>query len=222
MNEPDLSATLRRRSAEQAAMTALMMKIKAEELRYIAIETLGRKNEKEALLEARKYLHKATHADIVEALHEVESIKGKKYVGDPPFAGIDATLLQDGITNAELPAWVSACKKTTFASGNRFQPLPSHDEAWHTFCKVHAELFPKRLAAESVKYRTSSITLLDQEVIQAAEWGFWSDMSTNLKRRLFILLPQEQQRSIRNRLLPPEQAMQETRAHYDKMMEVFA
>ncbi|MEI6652562.1 MAG: hypothetical protein WCL42_08300 [Chlorobiaceae bacterium] len=221
MIEQDLTATLRQRSSEQAAMTALMLKIKAEEVRYIAVETLGKKNEKEALLEASKYLTKARHSEIVEALQEIESIKGKKYVGNPPFAGIVDSLLQGGITCAELPVWVATCKKTTFASGHRYQPLPSHDEAWQTYSKVHTELYPKRRAAESVKYRTTTVALLDNEVIHAAEWGFWSDMSNNLKRRLFLLLPQEKQRSIRNRLLPPEQAMQETRAHYDKMMEVF-
>ncbi len=217
----DITATLRQRSADQAAMTTLMLKIKAEEVRYSAIESLGKKNEKEALTEATRYLTKASSAEIIEALREIESIKGKKYTGEPPFAGIDETLQQGGITKAELPEWLSLCKKTTFCSGHRYQPLPSHDEAWQAYSKVHAETYLKRLAAETVKYRTSTVKLLDNEVIQAAEWGFWDDMSANLKRRLFLLLPPEKQRSIRNRELPPEQAMQETRAHYDKMMEVF-
>ena len=222
MNDPDITATLRQRSSEQAAMTALMLKIKAEEVRYLAVETLGKKNEKEALTESTRYLTKATSAEITEALRELESIKGKKYTGEPPFAGIADTLQQGGVTKAELPEWLSLCKKTTFCSGHRYQPLPSHDEAWQSYSKIHAETFAKRLAAETIKYRTSTITLLDTEVTQAAEWGFWDDRSANLKRRLFLLLPVGKQRSIRTRELPPEQAMQETRAHYDKMMEVFA
>ena len=222
MNEQDITDTLRQRSSEQAAMTALMLKIKAEEVRYLAVETIGKKNEKEALTESTRYLSKATSAEITEALRELESIKGKKYTGEPPFAGIGETLQQGGITKAELPEWLSLCKKTTFCSGHRYQPLPSHDEAWQSYSKVHAETISKRLAAETIKYRTSPTKLLDAEVIQAAEWGFWDDMSANLKRRLFLLLPPEKQRSIRNRELSPEQAMQETRAYYDKMMEVFA
>jgi len=43
----DLSKTLQERSRQQTAMTALMLKIKAEDRRHIAIETLGKKNERE-------------------------------------------------------------------------------------------------------------------------------------------------------------------------------
>ena len=84
-------------------MTALMLKIKAEDARYIAVETLGKKNEKEALVEATRYLTKATTKEIEAALKEIEGIKGKKYTGDLPFAGIIDTLSQGGITQAELP-----------------------------------------------------------------------------------------------------------------------
>ncbi|TLU53294.1 MAG: hypothetical protein FDX02_08490 [Chlorobium sp.] len=134
----DITATLRQRSSEQAAMTALMLKIKAKEIRYIAVETIGKKNEKEALTESARYLTKASSTEITEALRELESIKGKKYTGEPPFAGIVETLQQGGITKAELPEWLSHCKKTTFCSGHRYQPLPSHDEAWQAYSKVHA------------------------------------------------------------------------------------
>jgi len=240
MTEATLTETLRQRSTEQSAMTALMLKIKAEEVRWLAIESIGKKNEKEALLEANRYLTRATEQEILEVLQELEAIKGKRYasvqptaysatgsrVGQSPyrgspFAGIVQTLLQGSISKAELAAWFDACKKTTFNSGNRYQPLPTHDEAWQTYSKVHSELYPKRLAAEAVKYRAPAVHLLDAEVIQAAKWGFWDDMSANLRRRLFVLLPQAKQRSIRQRDLQPEQAMQETRAHYDEMLEVY-
>ena len=215
-----LSKTLQERSRQQTAMTALMLKIKAEDRRYIAIETLGKKNEREALIESSLHLTKATTAEIQEALQEIERIKGKKYPGTPPYAGIPETLKQGGITQAELPVWLDTCKKTTYCSGNKYQPLPTHDEAWQTYSKTHAEINLKRQAAETLKFRTTPITILDEELIQAAEWGFWDDMSANLRRRLFLLLPPKKQQSIRDRELPPDQAMQETRAHYDKMMEV--
>jgi hypothetical protein len=217
----DLATALQERSRQQTAMTALMLKIKAEDRRYIAVETLGKKNEREALQEASRHLTKATTADITEALKEIERIKGKKYTVTPPYAGIIDTLKQGGITQAELPVWLDACKKTTYCSGNKYQPLPTHDEAWQTYSKTHAEINLKRQAAETLKFRTTTITILDEELIQAAEWGFWDDMSANLRRRLFLLLPPKKQQSIRNRELPPEQAMQETRAHYDKLTEIY-
>ena len=217
----DITKNLALRSRQQTAMTALMLQLKAEDRRYIAVETLGKKNEREAQQEASRYLTKATSADITKALKEIECIKGKKYSGTPFYAGIPDTLKQGGITQAELQVWLDACKKTTYCSGNRFQPLPSHDEAWQTYSKIHAEVNPKRQAAETLKFCTTPITIIDTDLIQAAEWGFWDDMSANLRRRLFLLLPQKKQQSIRDRELPPEQAMQETRAHYDKMMEIF-
>jgi hypothetical protein len=217
----DITTALQERSLQQTAMTALMHQIKAEDRRYIAVETLGKKNEREALQEASRHLTKATSADITKALKEIECIKGKQYAGTPFYAGIPDTLKQGGITQAELPVWLDACKKTTYCSGNKYQPLPSHDEAWQTYSKIHAEINLKRQAAETLKFRTTPITIIDTDLIQAAEWGFWDDMSANLRRRLFLLLPKKRQQSIRDRELPPEQAMQETRAHYDKMMEIY-
>ncbi len=217
----DITKTLRNRSAQQAQMTALMHKIKAEQFRYIAVETLGKKTEKDTLLEASRHLTKATSSEILAALQEVESIKGKKYTGDPPYAGIALTLQQGGITKAELPDWITHCKRTTFASGNRYQPLPSHDEAWQAYSAVHTAITSKRLAAEQLKFRIPAVQLLDTEIRQAAEWGFWDDMSQNLKRRAFLLLPVNKQRAIREQDLTPEEAMQQTRAHFDNMQELF-
>jgi len=202
-------------------MTALMLKIKAEDVRYIAVETLGKTNEKEAGIEATKYLTKAKPSDIITALQEIERIKGKKYSGDIAFAGIPETLYQGGITQAELQEWLKACKQTTYCSGHRYQPLPSHDEAWQTYSKVHSEMIGKRFAAETIKFKTSPVRLLDTDIIQAATWGFWNDMSKNLKRRLFLLLPVDKQLSIKDRHLTPEEAMKETLKYYDKMQEAF-
>lgn len=212
----DTTKALQERSRQQTAMTALMLKIKAEDRRHIAQETLCKKNEREALLEATRHLSKATTAEIQEALQEIERIKGKKYTSEPPYAGIIDTLKQGSITQAELPVWLDAVKKTTYCSGNKYQPLPTHDEAWQTYSKIHAEINLKRQAAETLKFRTTTVTILNEELIQAATWGFWDDMSANLRRRLFLLLPPKKQQSIRNRELPPDQAMQETRAHYDQ------
>ena len=74
----DTTKALQERSRQQTAMTALMLKIKAEDRRHIAQETLCKKNEREALLEATRHLSKATTAEIQEALQEIERIKGKK------------------------------------------------------------------------------------------------------------------------------------------------
>ena len=218
----DVTDIIRDRSRKQTEMTALMLKIKAEDARYIAVETLGKKNEKEALIEATRYLTKATTKEIEAALQEVECIKGKKYTGELPYAGIIDTLSQGGITQAELPEWISACKKTTYCSGHRYQPLPSHDEAWQTYSKVFAEIQLKRFAAETIKFRTTPVKLIDAEVVQAAAWGFWDDMSKNLKRRLYYLLPVEKQASIIERSQSPDDRMKETRTYYDKMKEVFS
>ena len=212
----DLSKTLQERSRQQTAMTALMLKIKAEDRRHQAVETLGKKNEREALLESSRHLTKATAAEIQAALQEIEHIKGKKYPGELPYAGIPDTLKQGSITQAEVPVWLDAVKKTTYCSGNKYQPLPTHDEAWQTYSKIHAEINLRRQAAETLKFRTTTVLILDEELIQAANWGFWDDMSANLRRRLFLLLPPKKQQSIRDRDLTPKQAMQETRAHFDK------
>jgi hypothetical protein len=212
-----LEQTLQERSRQQAAMTALMLKLRADYQRWESIETLGRKTEKDALQEASRHLTKAPKADILTALQELEGIKGKKYSGSVAYAGIDETLHQGGITRAELPEWLSACKKATFCSGHRYQPLPSHDEAWHTYSKVHGEMQGKRWAAEILKYRTTPVTILDAEAVQAAEWGFWDDMSINLKRRLFMLLPVKKRESIMEQYPLPQQRMQQTRIHYDKV-----
>ncbi len=217
----DISKALQERSRQQTAMTALMLKIKAEDRRFIAIETLGKKNEREALIESSRYLTKATTAEIQDALQEIERIKGKKYPAEPPYAGIIDTLKQGSITQAELTVWLDDVKKTTYCSGNKYQPLPTHDEAWQTYSKTHAEINLKRQAAETLIFCTRPVTILDEELIQAANWGFWDDMSANLRRRLFLLLPPKQQQSIRDRELLPEQAMQETRAHYDQLTETY-
>ena len=217
----DLTEILRERSHKQDEMTALMLKIKAEDVRYIAVETLGKTNEKEASIEATRYLTKAKSTDIIVALQEIERIKGKKYAGDLAYAGIPDTLFQGGISQAELPEWLKACKQTTYCSGHRYQPLPSHDEAWQTYSKVHSEMMGKRFAAETIKYKTSPVKLLDSEILQAAVWGFWDDMSKNLKRRLFYLLPVDKQTLIIEQFPSPEERMKETRLYYDKMQEAF-
>jgi hypothetical protein len=201
-------------TTQQNAMSAMMLRIKTDYQRYDAIKLLGKKTEKDGLNEASLYLTKASAKEIESALLELEEIKGKKYQGKLPYAGIIDSFIQGGITNAELPVWLDQCKKSTFCSGHRFQPLPSHDEAWTTFSKVHSIIYPKRLAAETIKFRITVVTFLDAELVQAAEWGFWDDMSDALKRRLYLLLPIAKRSIIKQ--LPPDEAMQATRNHYDK------
>lgn len=214
----DLATALQERSRQQSEMTAIILKITAEACRYSAIETLGKVNEKEALQAALQHLTTATLTEIERAIQEVETIKGKKYLGEQPYAGIADTLHQGGITKAELNEWLTAVKRTTFNSGHRYQPLPSHDEAWQTYCKVHSELHHKKQAAETIRYRPP-ITISNDELIQAATWGFWDELSANLRRRLYLLLPAEKKQAIKNSSMSPQQAMYATRCHYDKMIE---
>uniref|UniRef100_Q3ARW7 Uncharacterized protein n=1 Tax=Chlorobium chlorochromatii (strain CaD3) TaxID=340177 RepID=Q3ARW7_CHLCH len=60
-------------------LNRIISKLHTERVRYDCIETLGKVNEKEALLEASRYFIKATKKQITEAMQEIEAIKGKKY-----------------------------------------------------------------------------------------------------------------------------------------------
>jgi hypothetical protein len=106
---PTFTETLISRSKQQHEMTELMLKLRVDNQRFDAIETLGCTNEKDALRESTRHLTKAIGKEIAETLRELETIKGKQYTGTLPFARIPETLQQGGITKAGISDWLTLC-----------------------------------------------------------------------------------------------------------------
>jgi|GEM_PF-1672918 len=214
--------TIANRSSNQLQMTELLGKLKAAGVRQDDVAALGCKTEPEALRQAAQHLTPATTGEIIDALHEIERIKLKTYqsvkvagIEPPPYAGIPDSL--KGISKADLRTVVDKCRKTTFASGNKYQPLPTHDESWQIYAAVFQESHIIRQRAKHLK--TGAIpTFNDDEIRNAATWGFWHDMTLDLRRRAFQLLPDDVQNSIANRCKGnPDSAMQATKEHYDEL-----
>lgn len=205
---------LAERARHQTEMTILMLKLREEYVRFDAATTLGHRSESEAKSSVTRFTTPATEADVVAAIEEMQHIKGKIYPKEPRFARIHETLLQSRITKAALDIWLRECLRTTFCSGNKYQPLPTHDEAWGIYSKVFADTTPQRYAAETLR-STRPVKITDAEVRQAAEWGFWDDMPTSLHRRLYTMMPAGKRADIYSRCTP-EEAMHETRKHWDK------
>lgn len=210
----DTQRTLQAESDRQHEQSLLSAKIREDFMRQDAIAQLGRKTEKDAAIEARRHITKATKPEIVRALGHLETIKGKKYACQIPYAGIDDTLYQGSITPAELDEWLDACKRATFCNGTRYQPLPSHDEAWQVYSKVHTAMVPKVFAAQTVLYK-QPVKFLDREIIDAARRGLWNDMSLSVQKRLYLLLPVCERDRIRTEKLSPDAAKQATRDYYE-------
>lgn len=206
---------LAERAKRQTEMTVLMLKLQEERVRFDAATTLDCRSEKEATESIRQHLTPATLTEIIQAITETEKIKGKIYPKNPAYAGIHQTLHQARITKAELATWLQETLRTTYCSGNKYQPLPTHDEAWQTYSKIHAATTSKRYAAETLRYRTKPAIITDAELKQAAEWGFWDDMPLSLHRRLYKLMPVEKRTDLYSRCTP-DQALTETRKHWDK------
>lgn len=196
-------------------MTSLMIRFREESVRHDAAVTLGYRSEAEARDAVSRHLTPASERDIVAAIEELQHIKGKTYPKEPRYARIHETLTQARITKAALDRWLQECLRTTFASGNRYQPLPTHDEAWLTYSRVHNEMLPMRYAAETLRFRTQPVRITDAELRQAAEWGFWDDMPTPLHRRLYLMMPAAKRKDIFSRCTADE-AETETRKHFDK------
>jgi len=198
---------------DQTRIASILTRITLEAQKHDAITTLGHKTEKDAQQAAKRWLTAATRHDIILAIEELQTVKGKLYPKTPPYARIDDTLHQTRITQAELAIWLQECLRTTFASGNRYQPLPTHDEAWTVYSRIHTETAGKRFAAESLKYRIPQVKITDKELIDAAQQGFYPDMPRSLHRRLFQLLPSGERARIRQ--LPETEAISETRKWYE-------
>lgn len=103
--------------------------------------------------------------------------------------------------------------RTTFASGNRYQPLPTHDEAWQAYGKIYTDTTIKRHASDTLKYRVPPVKITDAELLDAARQGFFGDMPRSLHRRLYLMLPPAERARIKQ--LPEDQALAETRKHYE-------
>ncbi len=214
--------TIADRSRRQHDMTALLGKLKAASLRQDDIETLGCTTEPTALAQAALHLTHATAGEIIAAMQEIERVKLKSYASvkvagiDPPaYAGIPDSL--KGISKADLRAFVDRCRKTTFASGNKYQPLPTHDEAWQIYASVFQDSHIIRQQASHLR-SSAKTAFSDDEVISAATWGFWSDMTLELRRRAYRLLPADVKCSIaREYKGDPDGAMDAVREYYDEL-----
>jgi hypothetical protein len=210
------------RSRRQHDMTALLGKLKAAGLRQDDVETLGCTTEQNAMVQAALHLTNASAAEIISAMQEIERVKLKSYasvkvvgIDPPPFAGIPDSL--KGISKADLRTFVDRCRKTTFASGNKYQPLPTHDEAWQIYAAVFQESHITRQHASHLKSE-SNPSFSDEEVINAATWGFWQDMTIALRRRAYRLLPPNIRDAVARQYKgDPNGAMEAVREYYDEL-----
>lgn len=214
--------TIIARGQRQAEMTALIGKLKSASQRIDDINSLGCKTEREAITEARKHLYPATENEIVYAIKNLESCKLKTYdsikvsgINQTPYAGIPDTL--KGISKADLATWLDKCKKTTFSSGNKYQPLPTHDEAWQIYVGIFQEShFLKHHANRLNTHKAQSFT--DEEVIKAATWGFWHSMPLDLRQRSYKLLPPDIKAAIvKQHKGDPDAAQEAVREYYDEL-----
>lgn len=216
------SETIAQRSRQQHDMTLLIGKLKLHQQHADDISILGCKTEKEAKEKSSLLLTRASESDIIAALQDIERIKLKTYasvkvqgVNAPPYAGIPDSLR--GIHKADLNAFTDICKKTTFASGNKYQPLPTHDEAWQIYRSLFQEQHILRQHATNLRSR-SLPKLTDEDVQNAARWGFWNEMTLGLKRRAYRLLPDKVKDAIaRDFTGDPDGAMTATKEHYDEL-----
>jgi hypothetical protein len=216
--------TLAARSKQQQAMTQLIGKLKAATQRVDNIVTLGCKTETEALEQAARHLSKATDNEIIGAMKRLEQCKLKTYdsikvpgIYPAPYAGIPDTL--KGISKADLATWLDKCKKTTFSSGNKYQPLPTHDEGWQIYVGIFQDAHVLKQHANNLRTHVAP-RFTDTEVINAAKWGFWHSMTIQLRRRAYGLLPKEVKESIKkDHKGNPEGASEAVREYYDELCD---
>jgi hypothetical protein len=200
----------------------LVAKLIVHRQRFEAIASLSAKTEAHALNIARRYTTCAGIDDITAALQTIERTKLKTYasvksagIDGEPYAGILDLLHSAKISIAELDAWVIAIKRTTFASGNKFQPLPTHDEAWQTFSRVFNELHTAKLTARTL-LSTIPPKLSDEDIRTAARF-YWELMALPLRQQAWLLIPEDEQLAIRIRHPNnPDGAMQSTANYYNK------
>lgn len=201
----------------------LMTQLKIEQQKESCISALGGETLNEVTSNANALIRKASRNMIIAAIQKYEGIKGKAYaaitisgVQPPAYAGIPETLLSTTATVEEVAVWYDQIIKTSFANGTKYQPLPSHDEAWQTFSRVRTELTHKRFAADQWLYTLRDIPeMSNEEVILAARWGFWGDLTLDLKRKLFKLLPPANRIAIQSANLGTTRAMQAVQDFYN-------
>jgi len=202
----------------------LVKQLSVEEQRESCIADIGGITDAEIAKNAQALLNKAPDDMVIAALRKIEGMKGKCYaavvvsgVKPPAFVGIPETLLSQGATVEEVAVWYDQIIKNSFANGTKFQPLPSHDEAWQTFYRVRTELTHKQRAAEKWLYTLSKVPLMnDADIVFAAQNGFWCDLTLTIKRRLFKLLPALTRLAISSANLSTTQAMQAVQDCYYK------
>lgn len=200
-----------------------MSQLKIEQQKELCITTLGGDSLHEVTSNANALLNKASRETIISALQKIEGIKGKVYAAvsivgatPPAYAGIPESLLSSYATIEEVAVWYDQVIKTSFANGTKYQPLPSHDEAWQTFARVRTELTGKRFDAERWLYTLrDKPDMSNDEIILAARWGFWGDLTITIKRRLFNLLPSATRLAIRSANLGTTRAMQAVEDFYN-------
>ncbi len=194
--------------------------IRKETERCECIDALGGETDKEITANARALVNVASYDDIVSWIRKIESIKGKLYEQvnrSVPNCGIPGTFLGSKVSPEELVIWYDQVIKTSFANGTRYQPLPSHDEAWKVLYTVRDSLVSKKRYAEMWLYSYKDmVPMAPEKLIQAAELGLWDELPLRSKRTLFQLLPQKEKTRIRKENRGTTWAMQETRNHYDK------
>lgn len=201
----------------------LMRSLTIEHQREQCINTLGGYTPNEVTANANALINKAAPADIINTIKKIEGIKGKSYDNirasgaiPVPYAGIPETLQRAIATQEEIAVWYDQIIKTSFANGTKYQPLPSHDEAWQTFFRARSELTAKRYAAEQWIYTLLGTPVMtDADITLAARWGFWQDCPITVRRRLFYLLPKEVRICIVTKELGATQRMQAVEDYYN-------
>lgn len=209
----------------QQELTKLVHKLLIEQERYEAVTALGARDEKHAKQIAVRYLKPVKARDIIDMLCNVESVKRKRYAeikgqglgGLQDYAGIPRDLERQQITAAELGELEDRIRKTKFADGTRYQPLPSYDEVYNLYLVVRHDLTGAKQKAKSLQQAVDD-PITKQEIKKAAESGFWDIMSVPLRRKAYQLMPLKKRESIANRHRDnPEVAMEATRQHFDKL-----
>jgi hypothetical protein len=201
----------------------LLRKLKTEQQKEECYQLIGGEHPHEVTNNANALINKATQAEIIATLQKVESIKGKSYstiriegTQPIPYAGIPATFLAATATKEELAIWYDQIIKNSYSNGTKYQPLPSHDEAWQTLFRVRTEQTARRYAATQWLCTLSATpSMSDDEIIQAAHWGFWGDCTITIKRRLFLLMPDADQRRIRTQNLGTTRSLQAVHDYYN-------
>ena len=201
----------------------LLRQLKTEQQKEECCQLIGGEHPHEVTNNANALINKATQAEIIATLQKVESIKGKSYSAiriegtkPVPYAGIPETFQAATTTKEELALWYDQIIKNSYSNGTKYQPLPSHDEAWQTLFRVRTEQSPRRYAATQWLFTLSNTPkMTDEEIIQCARWGFWGDLTITIKRRLFLLLPDKEQRSIRTQNLGTTRSMQAVQDYYN-------